>query len=349
MIRPIQWTEDGVVLLDQRALPGEERYLTFRDYREIIGAIGDLTVRGAPAIGVTAAMGIARAVKEAPFRDREGMTDFFHRVCREFAASRPTAVNLFWAINRMTGRFEEEMERNPDGVPEALIEEARAVFDEDIRTNRALGRHGKSLIRDGARILTHCNAGALATAGYGTALGVVRAARDEGKRIHVFIDETRPVLQGARLTAWEMKKENIPATLITDGMAGFLMARGKIDLVITGADRIAANGDTANKIGTYSLAVLAGEHGLPFYIAAPLSTVDRTLAGGADIPIEERDPREVTGLAGRPVAPEGIGVWNPAFDITPNRLITAIITEKGVLEPPFLETLGACFKKTENP
>ena len=343
MIRPITWNGEGIVLLDQRALPGEERYLTLGDWREVVEAIRNLTVRGAPAIGVTAALGIAQAMRTSPSRDRDGMTAFFSEVCRAFAASRPTAVNLFWAIDRMERRFEKERDRDPGGVADGLVNEALAIFREDIAANEALGRHGAALVPDGARILTHCNAGALATAGYGTALGVVRAARDAGKTLHVFVDETRPVLQGARLTAWEMQKENIPATLVTDGMAGALMARGKVDLVITGADRIAANGDTANKIGTYTVAVLAREHGLPFYVAAPLSTVDRTLAGGADIPVEERDPGEVTCFAGRLVAPEGIAVWNPAFDITPGRLITAIVTEKGILKPPFDKALKTCF------
>ncbi|HPC03822.1 MAG TPA: S-methyl-5-thioribose-1-phosphate isomerase [Syntrophales bacterium] len=343
MIRPIAWTDEGIVLLDQKALPQEERYVTCRTYGEVVDAIRDLTIRGAPAIGVAAAMGIALAMKDRTEEDPEGERSFFGEVCRAFAASRPTAVNLSWAIRRMTRRFEEETGGNPAGAVKALVREALSVFEEDIRINREIGRHGKALIPNGARILTHCNAGALATAGYGTALGVVRAARDEGKELHVYIDETRPVLQGARLTAWEMKKENIPATLITDGMAGSLMARGKVDLVIVGADRIAANGDAANKIGTYPLAVLARENGLPFYVAAPLSTFDPSLPDGSGIPIEERDPGEVRILCGRPVAPEGMDVWNPAFDVTPNRFITAIVTEAGVLRPPFEASIGACF------
>lgn len=345
MIRPIAWTDEGIVLLDQKALPGMERYVTCRTPGEVIDAIRDLTVRGAPAIGVAAAMGIALAMKDRSGEDPDGEMLFFAGVCGAFAASRPTAVNLSWAIRRMTRRFEEETGKNPAGAGKALVREALSIFEEDIRINRAIGSHGKVLVPDGARILTHCNAGALATAGYGTALGVVRAARDEGKELRVYIDETRPVLQGARLTAWEMKKENIPATLITDGMAGSLMARGKVDLVIVGADRIAANGDTANKIGTYPLAVLARENGIPFYVAAPLSTFDPSLPDGSGIPIEERDPGEVTGFCGRPVAPEGMDVWNPAFDVTPNRLVAAIITEAGILRPPFDTSIGSCFAR----
>ena len=342
----IYWKNGVLYLLDQRELPFRKTYVKCSTAGDVITAINNMTVRGAPLLGIVAAYGMVLGVKEVVAAKRSVRRADIDRIAKKLGATRPTAVNLFWAIDRMERRFEKERDRNPGGVADGLVNEALAIFREDIAANEALGRHGAALVPDGARILTHCNAGALATAGYGTALGVVRAARDAGKTLHVFIDETRPVLQGARLTAWEMQKENIPATLVTDGMAGALMARGKVDLVITGADRIAANGDTANKIGTYTIAVLAREHGLPFYVAAPLSTVDRTLAGGADIPVEERDPGEVTCFAGRLVAPEGIAVWNPAFDITPGRLITAIVTEKGILRPPFDEALQACFDET---
>ncbi|HPB70219.1 MAG: S-methyl-5-thioribose-1-phosphate isomerase [Syntrophales bacterium] len=354
-IHTLFWRDDTVVLLDQKALPREERYVTCTDYREVVAAIRDLTVRGAPAIGVAAALGIALGVRHLDAASIDAFREAFWNICGDFAAARPTARNLFWAIERMQRRFDAALvdaagSAVPPGsgslprgrgerdrlraVSDALIAEAIRIGEEDLAINRRLGRHGSVLIKDGARILTHCNAGALATAGYGTALGVIRAAREAGKALHVYVDETRPVLQGARLTAWELTKEGVPCTLITDNMAGFLMQRGKIDLVIVGADRIAANGDTANKIGTYALAVLAHAHGLPFYVAAPWSTVDFSLADGTGIPIEERDPGEVVRFAGVATAPEGIAVYNPAFDVTPHRYITAIITEDGVLTPP---------------
>ncbi|MDP1992733.1 MAG: S-methyl-5-thioribose-1-phosphate isomerase [Syntrophales bacterium] len=399
-IRTIFWKDGAVVMIDQRALPLSETLVTCTGYREVIAAINDLTIRGAPAIGVAAAMGIALGALRIEADTPAQFRDAFLKLCGEFAASRPTARNLFWAIERMKRRFDSassaitEMptdcdtaadagnanrrpgnafpppercfltdgaasrlfaahrrstitDKNPESIEaekkddpwqrirDALVAEAVRICEEDIAVNRRLGANGRDLIPDDARILTHCNAGALATAGYGTALGVIRAAREAGKRLHVYIDETRPVLQGARLTAWEMMKEKIPCTLITDNMAGFLMQQRKIDLVIVGADRIAANGDTANKIGTYALAVLARAHGIPFYIAAPLSTIDPALSDGSAIPIEERKPEEVTHVGCVRTAPEGITVWNPAFDVTPHDLITAIITEVGVMRPPF--------------
>ncbi len=354
-IRTLYWQDDAVVLMDQKALPREERYVTCTDEGQVVAAIRDLTVRGAPAIGVAAAMGIALGALRIDAATDDAFREAFGRICDRFAAARPTARNLFWAIERMQRRCDAALtdaarSYAPSGsgplpretgergrlraVCDALVAEAIRIGEEDVAINRRIGGHGAALLRDGARILTHCNAGALATAGYGTALGVIRAARDAGKALHVYIDETRPVLQGARLTAWELTKEGIPCTLIADDMAGFLMQQGKIDLVIVGADRIAANGDAANKIGTYALAVLARAHGLPFYVAAPWSTVDFSLASGAEIPIEERDPAEVTHLAGVAVAPEGVAVYNPAFDVTPHRYITAVVTEDGVFPPP---------------
>jgi methylthioribose-1-phosphate isomerase len=342
-IRTIFWESDAVVMIDQKALPLEERYLTCKRYEDVIMAIKDLTVRGAPAIGVAAAMGIALGTLQISTTSTENLKEKFYHICDCFSQTRPTARNLFWAIERMKKRFEgllTEHSARIKAIKETLIAEAILIGEEDIAINRRMGLNGRSLIKDGDRILTHCNAGALATAGYGTALGVIRAAREEGKNIHVFVDETRPVLQGARLTAWELMKEGISATLITDNMAGFLMQQGKINLVITGADRIAANGDTANKIGTYALAVLAKENHIPFYIAAPLSTIDLSTKTGGDIPIEERDSEEVTLFRGVRTAPMGIQVYNPAFDITPNRYITAIITEARVVRPPFEEHLS---------
>ncbi|MBN2398112.1 MAG: S-methyl-5-thioribose-1-phosphate isomerase, partial [Deltaproteobacteria bacterium] len=285
MIETISWAGDAVVMIDQRSLPREERYLTCRTYPEVIEAINEMAVRGAPAVGIAAAMGIALGAQNAPGGT---VQQEFPRICDAFARSRPTAVNLFWAIDRMMARFEDVAPHTDEkGVKEALIDEARRIYEEDIETNKRIGTNGKDLITDGDTVLTHCNAGALATGGYGTALGVIRAAREEGKRIHVLVDETRPLLQGARLTAWEMQREGIEATLITDNMAGSLMHRGMVDCVIVGADRIAANGDTANKIGTYSLAVLARENKIPFYVAAPLSTIDRRTRTGRGITIEE--------------------------------------------------------------
>jgi len=344
MIRTILWADDAVVLIDQKALPGTVRYLTLTDWRDVLGAIKDLTIRGAPAIGVAAAMGIALGALRLPESSVPEARRSFARLCEAFAKARPTARNLFWAIERMQRRFDETLPSGIAAVKRALVAEAVAIGEEDIEVNRRIGLNGRAFVRDGDNILTHCNAGALATAGYGTALGVIRAAREEGKRIHVFVDETRPVLQGARLTCWELLEDRIPATLITDSMAGFLMAQGRVDLVIVGADRIAANGDTANKIGTYSLAILAREHRIPFYVAAPLSTIDRSVADGGAIPIEERHESEVKEILGVRTAPEKIGVYNPAFDVTPHRYITAVITEAGVARKPFGLSIRRLFR-----
>jgi methylthioribose-1-phosphate isomerase len=344
MIRTIYWENDAVVMIDQKLLPGEERYFACRDYREVIAAIKDLTVRGAPAIGVAAALGIALGLRDLDRMDSGSLRKEFDRICNEFADSRPTARNLFWAIERMRRRFADiAVSSNRSEIQNLLLEEATRIGEEDIAANRQMGINGREFIRSGDHILTHCNAGALATAGYGTALGVIRAAHEEGKNIHVYVDETRPVLQGSRLTAWELMKEGIPATLITDNMAGTLMHQGKINLVITGADRIAANGDTANKIGTYALAVLAKENKVPFYIAAPLSTLDLSIRSGRDIPIEERSGEEVSCFQGVRTAPEGIKVYNPAFDVTPYKYIAAIITEAGVARKPYRTSLKELF------
>jgi len=348
-IRTIFWEDNTVVMIDQNALPQGERYLRCRRYEEVVAAIKDLTIRGAPAIGVAAAMGIALGMLNVFPSSEEELKTAFHKICEQFSRTRPTARNLFWAIERMKKRFAEALATRPDMVAQALVEEAIRVCEEDIAINKRMGMHGKSLIQDGDNILTHCNAGALATAGCGTALGVIRTAWEEGKKIHVYVDETRPILQGARLTAWELMKENIPATLITDNMAGFLMKQGKINKIIVGADRIAANGDVANKIGTYSLAVLAKEHGIPLYVAAPLSTIDMSIKGGDEISIEERDAGEVTTIRGVKVAPEGIPVYNPAFDVTPNHYITAIITEAGIAVSPYQESLRRLHDQITDP
>jgi methylthioribose-1-phosphate isomerase len=336
-IRTVEWKAGRVVMLDQRLLPSREVYRVYRDHRDVAKAIKQMVVRGAPAIGVAAAMGIALGARTA--RDGEFVRDF-ERLCRTFAATRPTAVNLFWAIERMSGVVARNRHRNAETLRCLLEQEAVAIHKEDIETNRALGRHGAALVKDGSTILTHCNAGALATAGYGTALGVIRAAVAEGKRVQVLVNETRPFLQGARLTAWELRKERIPATLITDGMAGHFFQRGAIDCVIVGTDRTAANGDVANKIGTYTVAVLAHRHGVPFYVAAPTSSVDLACPTGARIPIEERPGREVSHIFDRQISPRGIRVANPAFDVTPNELVTAIITEHGVASAPVARSLA---------
>jgi methylthioribose-1-phosphate isomerase len=347
LIRTIFWEDNAVVMIDQNALPLEETYLVCRDYLEVVTAIKDLTIRGAPAIGVAAAMGIALGTLHLFPASQKEFKTAFDDICAQFSRTRPTARNLFWGIERMNRCFEAALisgSYDTGRIKQALVDEAVRICEEDIAINRKIGVNGRSLIQNGDNILTHCNAGALATAGYGTALGVIRAAVEEGKRIHVFVDETRPVLQGARLTAWELMKENIPATLITDNMAGFLMKQGKISKIIVGADRIAANGDAANKIGTYSLAVLAKAHRIPFYVAAPLSTFDVNIKTGEDIPIEERNSDEVTFFRGIKTAPEGVPVYNPAFDVTPNPFITAIITEAGVATPPFKTAIKELFK-----
>ncbi len=335
MFRTLAWTGDQLVLLDQTVLPGEETYRSYTDYRAVARAIVDMVVRGAPAIGVTAAFGVVLAAREFAAGDPGAFPSRLQGALRELAATRPTAVNLFWAIDRMGGVAQRLGGSPPAEVAAALEAEARAILAEDVEANRRLGRFGAELLPDDATVLTHCNAGALATAGFGTALGVIRAAVEAGKRVRVWADETRPLLQGARLTAWELQKDGIPVTLLTDNMAGYRLRLGGIDAVIVGADRIAANGDVANKIGTYGLSVLARENGVPFYVAAPLSTVDFALAGGDEIPIEERALREVTHLAGTAVAPAGVAAWNPAFDVTPAANVTALITEAGVIRPPF--------------
>lgn len=341
MIKTIEWTEGGVAMLDQRKLPAEETYYCCRDYREVAEAIRSMIIRGAPAIGVAAAMGIALGVRHAAAGSGERLREQFDRICETMASTRPTARNLFWAVERMRAVFDREFRRGPDAVRAALIAEALAMQREDVEANRAMGRFGQELIPAKARILTHCNAGALATAGYGTALGVIRAAVEAGKQIEVFAGETRPFLQGARLTAWELHRDGIPVTVITDAMAGHFLRRGTIDCVIVGADRIAANGDVANKIGTYSVAVLAKENGVPFYVAAPLSTLDLSLADGNLIPIEERDAGEVCRVCGVRTVPEGVQARNPAFDVTPYRYVGAIITERGIARPPYEEALRA--------
>jgi len=340
MIKPVFWKNNTVVLIDQKALPAIERQVVCSNYRQVISAIKDLTVRGAPAIGVAAALGAALGAQALAAEPAKKFQNKFNMICNEIAKTRPTARNLFWALERMKKYLEEAILSGKQNLAFELVKEAKRIEIEDVEINKQMGRHGRELFSGGDNILTHCNAGALATAGYGTALGVIRAAVAEGKKLHVYVDETRPVLQGARLTAWEMKKEKIPATLITDNMAGFLMQQGKIDKIIVGADRIAANGDTANKIGTYSLAVLARAHRIPFYIAAPLSTFDFSLRTGAAIPIEERQADEVTCFRGVRVAPQAIKVYNPAFDITPARFISAIITEKGILTRPYDQAIA---------
>jgi methylthioribose-1-phosphate isomerase len=336
MVETIEWTDAGVVMIDQTRLPHEERYVTCRTYEDVAEAIRSMVIRGAPAIGVAAAMGIALGVAQA---DGGNLSGQFETICDTLARTRPTAVNLFWAIDRMKRTFAESSGLSLPRLRTRLIAEAQQIRLEDIAINKAIGRNGSVLVPDGKTVLTHCNAGALATAGYGTALGVIRAAVSAGKKIDVFADETRPFLQGSRLTVWELQQDGIPATLITDNMAGHFLKSGRIGCVVVGADRIAANGDVANKIGTYSLAVLAKENGVPFFVAAPISTLDLTLESGDRIPIEQRPASEVTHVFGVAVAPEGTTVQNPAFDVTPNRYVTAIITERGVAKPPFEESL----------
>jgi methylthioribose-1-phosphate isomerase len=336
----VGWHEGRVRLIDQRQLPGQVVYLDCADHHEVAEAIRNLSVRGAPAIGIAAAMGLALGARSIQTRDPDHFLRELSRIADELAATRPTAVNLFWALDRMK-RVAASGRNLGAALVTRLIDESQAILDEDIAMNRAMGKIGAALIEGGDTILTHCNAGALATGGYGTALGVIRAAWEDGKKIRVIADETRPVLQGARLTAWELMQDDIPVTLITDNMAGALMREGRIQRCIVGADRIAANGDVANKIGTYSVAVLARYHGIPFYVAAPTSTLDLSIPSGAHIPIEARDPREVTHVHGLAhIAPDGVDVANPAFDVTPADLITAIITEKGAFRPKDIHRLG---------
>ncbi|MDY6989167.1 MAG: S-methyl-5-thioribose-1-phosphate isomerase [Thermodesulfobacteriota bacterium] len=343
MVETIAWRDDQVVMIDQRKLPNQEKYLVCRNYQSVIRAIQALVIRGAPAIGVAAAMGVALGALKIHTGDRALFKTRFDAVCSDMVAARPTAANLAWAVERMKrvidGNNHEEVER----LKSLLVSEAEKILEEDIAINQAMGRHGQRLFKNGDRVLTHCNAGALATGGYGTALGVVRAAVAAGKRIQVFADETRPFLQGARLTAWEMVEEGIPVTVISDNAAGYLMQQGQVNAVIVGADRIAANGDVANKIGTYMVAVLAKTHKVPFYVAAPLSTIDISTKTGKQIPIEQRDQKEVTHFLGKRIVPERAGAQYPAFDVTPHRYVSAIITEKGVIPPPFKAGIQAFF------
>ena len=343
MLPTIQWEKDKVIMIDQRKLPDEEVYVKCTDFNQVAEAIENMVIRGAPAIGVAAAFGVAIGVMNID--EKTNLDEEFNRIYQRLEKTRPTARNLFWALERMKETFLKNRNLNLSELKEILVQKALLIEDDDIKINKRIGFLGKELIKDGQSVLTHCNAGALATAGYGTALGVIRAAFHDGKDITVYADETRPLLQGARLTCWELDKDNIPVILITDNMAGYFMQKGTISLVITGADRIARNGDTANKIGTYSLAVLAKEHGLPFYIAAPLNTVDFDLLNGSEIPIEERNPSEVRNIRGCLISLPHIEVRNPAFDVTPAKLISAIITEKGIARPPFEKSLEEIRKK----
>jgi methylthioribose-1-phosphate isomerase len=335
VIAPVRWEHDRLVLLDQRLLPGQELERVYGRWDDVADAIRTLAVRGAPAIGVAAAFGVVLAARASTATTFDALMADLEVALKGLAATRPTAVNLFWALDRMRRTVEVAHDRPLDEVRARLLKEAQAILDEDLAANRALGDHGAALVPARARILTHCNAGALATAGYGTALGVVRSAHAQGKVALLWVDETRPVMQGSRLTAWECVRDGIPHRLIADVAAASVMARGEVDLVVTGADRIAANGDTANKIGTYALAVLARHHGVPFYVAAPSSTIDPTLPSGAHIPIEERDAGEVRRVGAQATAPDGSPVFNPAFDVTPATLISAIVTERGVIRPPY--------------
>jgi len=339
MIQTVEWTDSCVRFIDQTRLPMEEAYVNCTTHIEVADVIRNMVVRGAPAIGVSAAMGIALGVKNSTAETVGALKKDFDHVCDVIGKTRPTAVNLFWAIRRMQDKFELLRVRPLAQIKQALIEESQRMHAEDIAANQAMGKHGAVLMPANGGVLTHCNAGALATCGYGTALGVIRAAVEQGRRIHVFADETRPFLQGSRLTAWELMKDGIPTTVISDNMSGAIMKQGKINAVVVGADRIAANGDVANKIGTYTVAVLAKEHGIPFYVAAPLSTVDFDTADGSGIPIEQRDRKEVTHIAGKQIVPAGVDVENPAFDVTPAKYVTAIVTEKGIARAPYGESL----------
>ena len=339
MIQTLEWTDAGVRFIDQTKLPTEETYVTCKSYEQVADVIRNMVVRGAPAIGVAAAMGIALGLKDSEAENGAELKADFDRICEVIGKTRPTAVNLFWAIRRMREKFETLRIRPLPQIKQALIDEARRMHAEDIAANQAMGRHGATLMPANGGVLTHCNAGALATCGYGTALGVIRAAVEQGKKIHVFADETRPFLQGSRLTAWELLKDGIPTTVISDNMAGAMMKQGKIRAVVVGADRIAANGDVANKIGTYSVAVLAKEHAIPFYVAAPFSTIDLETPDGSGIPIEQRSQREITHIAGKQMTPDGVEVENPAFDVTPFTYVTAIVTERGIARSPYTHSL----------
>jgi methylthioribose-1-phosphate isomerase len=345
MLPTIEWQPDAVVMIDQRKLPGQEVYLRCKTAAEVARAIKTMVIRGAPAIGVAAAMGIALGMGRSKAQGTKQFAVELNKLCDLMAATRPTAVNLFWAIARMKQAFSQAVlaGRSVAEVKAALVSEANAIHDEDVASCKSMGQFGAAVVPQNARILTHCNAGALATAGYGTALGVIRAAAEQGKVVQVFADETRPFLQGARLTAWELVRDHVPTTVIAESMAGPLMQRGDIDFVVVGADRIAANGDFANKIGTYTVAMMAHAHKIPFYVAAPLSTIDLATSDGAAIPIEQRNAREMTHLGSTRLAPEGASIWNPAFDVTPHHLVAGIITEKGIARAPYAQSLAALF------
>jgi methylthioribose-1-phosphate isomerase len=339
MIQTLEWTDKGVRFIDQTKLPTEEVYVTCTTHQQVAEVIRNMVVRGAPAIGVAAAMGVALGIKNSTAESTGDLKSEFDEICELISKTRPTAVNLFWAIRRMQEKFERIRIRPIPEIKQSLIEEAQRMHAEDIAANQSMGRHGATLMPSSGGVLTHCNAGALATAGYGTALGVIRAAVEQGKKIHVYADETRPFLQGSRLTAWELMKDGIPTTVISDNMAGAMMKQGKIGAIVVGADRIAANGDVANKIGTYTVAVLAKEHGIPFYVAAPISTVDLECPDGSQIPIEQRNGKEVTHIAGRQMVPDGVAVENPAFDVTPAKYVAAIITERRIAKAHFQDSL----------
>jgi methylthioribose-1-phosphate isomerase len=339
MIQTLEWTDQGVRFIDQTKLPTEETYVTCTTHEQVADVIRTMVVRGAPAIGVAAAMGIALGAKNSKAANVGEFKREFDQICDVIGKTRPTAVNLFWAIRRMQKKFDILHTLSVAEIKQALIEESQRIHAEDIAANQAMGRHGATLMPNEGGVLTHCNAGALATAGYGTALGVIRAAVEQGKKIHVYADETRPFLQGSRLTAWELMKDGIPTTVISDNMAGAMMKQGKIGAIVVGADRVAANGDVANKIGTYTIAILAKEHGIPFYVAAPISTVDLATLDGSKIPIEQRNAREVTHIAGRQMVPNGVSIENPAFDVTPAKYVTAIITERGIARAPYEQSL----------
>lgn len=334
-IKTIQWKDNNLILLDCRKLPLEEKYLVCKDYKSLVIAINTLAVRGAPAIGVSAAYGVVLSSIEAKNKDKDDYINYIKNAILELSNTRPTAVNLFWALDLMSKKLDNILDLSKVEITDELLNEANKIFKEDINTNKKIGTFGNKIVPFNSNIITHCNAGALATAGYGTALGVIRTAHYDNKNIHVFIDETRPLLQGSRMTAWEMVKEGIPSTLISDSMAAHAMNLGKIDMVIFGADRIATNGDVANKIGSYSLSIVAKEHNIPVYVAAPISTIDPKIPSGKNIPIEIRNDLEIRELQGVKIAPDEVGVYNPAFDITPSHLITGIITEKGILSPPY--------------
>ena len=339
MIQTLEWTNAGVVFIDQTKLPTEEVYVNCTTHQQVADVIRNMVVRGAPAIGVAAGMGIALGVQNSKAENVSDLKREFDAICEIVHQTRPTAVNLFWAIRRMQAKFETLRTQTVPQIKQAFVEEAQRMHAEDIAANQAMGRHGATLMPASGGVLTHCNAGALATAGYGTALGVIRAAIEAGKKIHVYADETRPFLQGSRLTAWELMKDGIPTTVISDNMSGAMMRQGKISAIVVGADRIAANGDVANKIGTYTVAVLAKEHGIPFYVAAPISTVDLDTPDGNGIPIEQRNAREVTHIAGKQMVPDGVQIENPAFDVTPAKYVNAIITERGIARAPYEQSL----------